>query len=670
MSLNELMVLWNHMYIKVMDVRRCEMLPGEVGSGHALPAHAFLFSVRGSAQVQINDVRYTVSRCQLIHGSKGAVLRMAAYDVPFEYYLLYYKAEMARSYRQEIAFLTESSNRLLAPYCFVPHEPVSLLHKLDELLAIWNSDSPDAFRQFQAKTLFHAWVCEMLRQMGEQSDSRYEPDLVGQATRYIYAHYREPITLDSLAKALNYSVPYITKQFKRQTGKSPIDFLIGVRIEKAKELLRRTDTSVQEIAEGVGYADLSYFAKTFKKHTGQTPLQYKENAGGVHETRADRYINRIRSSLVPRKRRNYNFNSGENDYHYNETNKGENTEMFLYEKKGKLAMIMMGIILLLSACSGSGNAAGGAGASNTTAAAALQGGEMSPTETAANEQASQQTWPRTYKGAMGKDIVIEKQPERVVVMHFAMMEYFFALDTPPIASTLADRILSSFETLQPYAESAGVTDIGQVVTPNLELMTELNPDLIVAFAGTHNEAYEDLSKLAPVAMLDTSEMGWREMLREYASLIGKEQLADDYIKDLEALMSEARSELAPYQGKKVTFLRPADNGNTFFVLDESSVEYVYDQELGLGLQSPGEYKTQEEMVSLEGVIELNPDIIFLVDYLDNMDTHFAELGKSKVWNSINAVKEQRVYPLDVSIDAGGPLAIRYVVEKMLEYLTP
>lgn len=64
------------------------------------------------------------------------------------------------------------------------------------------------------------------------------------------------------------------------------------------------------------------------------------------------------------------------------------------------------------------------------------------------------------------------QPQRIVVTHFGMMEYFFALEAPPIASTLAERMLGSFETVKPYAKRAAVKDIGEVTTPNLELMTE------------------------------------------------------------------------------------------------------------------------------------------------------------------------------------------------------
>ncbi|NRS20167.1 ABC transporter substrate-binding protein [Brevibacillus sp. HB1.4B] len=250
------------------------------------------------------------------------------------------------------------------------------------------------------------------------------------------------------------------------------------------------------------------------------------------------------------------------------------------------------------------------------------------------------------------------------------MEYFFALETPPIASTLADRMLTTFETLKPYASTATVKDIGEVRTPNLEMMADLNPDLIVAFSGTHNEVYADLSSISPVAMINnTEERSWTETIREYAKLIGKEQMAEDYITNLQTLMGEAREKLAKHKDKSVTFLRATGDGSTFYVLDDNDVSYAYDQETGLGMKSPGQYKLEGDVISLEGVTVLNPDYIFVVDHADRMDTTMAELNQSKVWQSLKAVKEKHVFPLDVSISTKGPLAIKYATNRVLEYMS-
>ena len=66
---------------------------------------------------------------------------------------------------------------------------------------------------------------------------------------------------------------YISKIFKEKTGDSPINYLIRIRLEKAKEMLDSDSTkSIREIAQKVGYEDMYHFSKLFKRHFGISPL--------------------------------------------------------------------------------------------------------------------------------------------------------------------------------------------------------------------------------------------------------------------------------------------------------------------------------------------------------------------------------------------------------------
>jgi len=666
MILDDLLALWNQAFVKVLDVRLHRLRPGESPPPYLLPSHLFLYSFRGSAQIRLNDAHFSVDGCAALHGSKGFALHIAVREEGFEYYAVHYAIQYPRQHRPEMTLLTDRNPWLLAPYSFVPSRPVPLLNRLDRLYEIWTASGADGLKPLRAKTLFYRWVCDLLEQMDEQprSPSPLPSDLVGQAVRYIRLHYAEPVTLERMAAALNYSVPYLIKQFKLRMGTSPIGYLIEVRMDKAKELLLRTDAALQDIAEGVGYNDISYFNKTFKKYTGMTPGQYRAGRSTGHAG-SDRHTKRIISSLAPEVSGRYNADDNENHFHYYRSNKGEDNHMFHFEKKNKLAMLVLGIALLLSACSGTAGNNGGPAPSSASLQTEAATGAAASSETALQTQ--QASWPRTYTDAAGNNVKLEAQPKRIIVSHFSMMEYLFALDTPPIASALADRILNAFETLKPYAQTAEVADIGQVVTPNLEMMTELEPDLILAFAGTHNDVYADLGKIAPVVMFSIEDLNWKERLREYAKLLGKEQEAEDYIAELTGLMNETRAKLAPYKDQSVTFLWPTGNGDTFYVLDDSSIEYVYDSE-GLGMKSPGAFKLEDDAVSMEGVTMLDPDIIFVVDYLDGVEERLAELSKSKVWNSLSAVKKGQVFTMDISANAGGPLAVKYAVDRISQAL--
>lgn len=83
------------------------------------------------------------------------------------------------------------------------------------------------------------------------------------------------ISVAECAEFCNMSKSHFSRVFKQTTGMPPVQFMLGIRIDRAKELLDFTDRSVSEIAEACGFPDQNYFTRTFKKLTGYTPTQYR-----------------------------------------------------------------------------------------------------------------------------------------------------------------------------------------------------------------------------------------------------------------------------------------------------------------------------------------------------------------------------------------------------------
>lgn len=100
--------------------------------------------------------------------------------------------------------------------------------------------------------------------------------LIGKVTKYVLENYAKDITLDDAAKEINMSYHYFSKFFKEETGQNFSDYLINIRIAKAKELLKDDSYSIKEICCLVGYKDPNYFSKIFKKCTGVTPTEFRE----------------------------------------------------------------------------------------------------------------------------------------------------------------------------------------------------------------------------------------------------------------------------------------------------------------------------------------------------------------------------------------------------------
>lgn len=107
--------------------------------------------------------------------------------------------------------------------------------------------------------------------------------VVKKIVSYLNENYACKISLDQIAQNLYLSPVYISKLFKEETGESPINYLIKIRLDKAKELLEDSENgSVKSVANQVGYEDVYHFSKLFKKYYGISPLNYRKSV--VQET--------------------------------------------------------------------------------------------------------------------------------------------------------------------------------------------------------------------------------------------------------------------------------------------------------------------------------------------------------------------------------------------------
>lgn len=95
---------------------------------------------------------------------------------------------------------------------------------------------------------------------------------------YIDEHFREKIYIEELSAMINVSPDYFTKMFKESIGKTPIDYINGMRVNSAMELLCTTEMSMTEIADAIGFCNPNYFHKIFKQYMLTSPLAYRKSA--------------------------------------------------------------------------------------------------------------------------------------------------------------------------------------------------------------------------------------------------------------------------------------------------------------------------------------------------------------------------------------------------------
>ena len=134
--------------------------------------------------------------------------------------------------------------------------------------AIENQFSPEIRRSFQAAAYQN------------EADSSHRDELVAEAQQWLQSNIGAPVSITQLAARLELSPRTLNRRFQKATGMTPLAYLQSLRVASAKDLLRHSNLSVGDIAWQVGLHDVSYFSQLFKRHSGMTPLRYRDAVRG------------------------------------------------------------------------------------------------------------------------------------------------------------------------------------------------------------------------------------------------------------------------------------------------------------------------------------------------------------------------------------------------------
>lgn len=139
-----------------------------------------------------------------------------------------------------------------------------------------------AGHDFMIQSLSLQLAVTLLRTLGSNM-----PDIVRERTHtdhrgvlriidFYEENYGKAFTLEDVTKLVNYSPYHFIKIFKYHTGQTPIEYLVNLRIEKARALLREGHLSITDVAHRCGFRNSSYFSKVFKSRVGLSPLRYRK----------------------------------------------------------------------------------------------------------------------------------------------------------------------------------------------------------------------------------------------------------------------------------------------------------------------------------------------------------------------------------------------------------
>ncbi|MGH4117517.1 response regulator transcription factor [Clostridium sp.] len=151
--------------------------------------------------------------------------------------------------------------------------------KLDELKKVLILRIIKINNKGELRTQFLVYLSELAKEIQIQRKG----DIYGvipTVLEYLNKNYDHDISLNDVAKSVNLSYNYLSKVFKDEIGKSFIDYLTELRIDKSMKLLANENISIKEICLKNGYNDPNYYSKAFKKITGMTPTEYRTFING------------------------------------------------------------------------------------------------------------------------------------------------------------------------------------------------------------------------------------------------------------------------------------------------------------------------------------------------------------------------------------------------------
>ena len=201
----------------------------------------------------------------VMHKTEGAA---------FERYNINVAADYLNAYQSEI--LTEQSLKIIKPDPLQSKELTSLFEKA---IAIDRNEKHGS-QVLHALFSYSVYLLQNLKQSVLPSGAVAQkniPPLVLKVIDHLHEHYAEKTSLQALADTFFISKATLIYNFKKYMNCSLIDFLLNVRLTKAKELLLNSNQSVGEIAESCGFSSANYFGLMFKKKEGLSPMQYRKN---------------------------------------------------------------------------------------------------------------------------------------------------------------------------------------------------------------------------------------------------------------------------------------------------------------------------------------------------------------------------------------------------------
>jgi len=240
----------------LLEVNKFILEPEENSSKYRTLSSAFMLPIEGHARITLNDKHYSIVPGNLLYIPFGVNIQIDVLSKDYSYINIFHQIpiqfEFALNIKSNYEQLQGLFHQLLQR-----REKQNIEHSTYEINHILSNI-------FKILLLYHT---------DGLSDNRKNFEHL---CSYLKMNYDKEITLDILGSLIHKSPSHVSYLFHKYENKRPIDYLIQIRIQKARELLAATQLSIAEVSSSISYQDPYYFSRLFKKHCGVSPQKFRE----------------------------------------------------------------------------------------------------------------------------------------------------------------------------------------------------------------------------------------------------------------------------------------------------------------------------------------------------------------------------------------------------------
>ncbi len=235
---------------------------------------------------------------------------------------------------------------------------------------------------------------------------------------------------------------------------------------------------------------------------------------------------------------------------------------------------------------------------------------------------------------------VPENPKRIVTLELSFVDALNGLGMEPVGIA-DDKKEDMIKNL--VGKKIDYTSVGTRQQPNLEVISSLQPDLIIADVQRHKGIYEDLKKIAPTIELKSRESDYEENLDAFqtiAKAVGKEKQSEERLSEHKETLAKLQDELKEEKGK--TIMPAVVRDTSFQAHTSASYDGQFLEKLGFknAIQDDEAYAE----MNLEQLSDVDPDVLILANNEGKLLTD--EWKDNPLWRNLKAVKNDQVYVVD------------------------